>query len=103
MRADLTLQKDAITYAHVGAASVVKDCKKFDVTNTKFERFGLASPPTPDPEQHFRRWWETWTLNGCGRSVDVPLDFDPSEKGTRIVQPGGSVVRWPPRRHPLCS
>jgi hypothetical protein len=90
--ADLTLQRDAITYAGIGAR--LGDCK-FVVKNTKFEGFGLANPPTPDPGsgERFRPWWETWTLVGCNRTVDVPIDFVPNEKGTQIIQPGGAIER----------
>jgi hypothetical protein len=91
--ADLTLQRDAALFANTGAMSVAKGCKSFDVTNTRFEGFGLSKPPTPDPGSgnHFRPWWETWTMVGCGHTIDVPIDFIPDEKGTRILQPGDSV------------
>jgi hypothetical protein len=94
-RADLILQRDAGLFANKGAMSVAKGCKSFEVTNTRFEGFGLAGPPTPDPgaENHFRPWWETWTMVGCGHTIDVPIDFIPDEKGTQILQPGGSVER----------
>jgi hypothetical protein len=94
-RADLALQRDAVTYASVGARFVETDCKAFDVKNSKFEGFGLKNPPTadPGPDNRFRPWWETWTLVGCGHTIDVPIDFVPNEKGTQIIQPGGSVKR----------
>jgi hypothetical protein len=93
--ADLTLQRDAVLFANTGAMSVAKDCKKFDVTNTRFEGFGLSKPPAPDPGpgNHFRPWRETWTVVGCGHMIDVPLDFIPDEKGTQILQQGGSLER----------
>jgi hypothetical protein len=93
--ADLTLQRDAVLFANTGAMSVEKGCKSFDVTNTRFEGFGLSKPPIPDPGSgsHFRPWWETWTMVGCGHTIDVPIDFKPDEKGTQILQPGGSVER----------
>jgi hypothetical protein len=93
--ADLTLQRDAVLFANTGAMSVAKGCKSFEVTNTRFEGFGLTKPPTPDPgsENHFRPWWETWTMVGCGHTIDVPIDFIPDQKGTQILQPSGSVER----------
>ena len=89
------LGRDAVSYANLGASLVVKDCKAFDVKNTRFEAYGAPKPPVPDPGPgHPRRpWWETWTMTGCGRTVDVPIDFVPDETGTRIIQPGGATER----------
>jgi hypothetical protein len=94
-RADLTLQRDAYTYASVGAALAASDCKSFMVKNTKFEGFGLQTPAMtdPGPSQRLRPWWETWTMIGCGKTIDVPIDFVPGEKGTQIIQPGGAILR----------
>jgi len=96
--ADLTLQRDGVMYANTGAALLGKNCKAYDVKNTRFEGYGLPKPATPDPgpESHFRPWWETWTLVGCGATIDVPIDFVPQEKGgTQIIQPGGATEVLP--------
>jgi hypothetical protein len=87
--ADPILQRDALTYARIGAGTQAHDCKNFDVTNTKFEQFGVAYPPMPDPgpATRLRPWWETWTMEGCGRLFDVPMDFVPNATGTQIIQP----------------
>lgn len=92
-RADPTLQGDATKYAVIRAFLLVEGCKAFDVKDTKFEGFGLADPVTPDPgaDSRYRPWWETWTLIGCGRTVDVPIGFAPHAKGTGIIQHGGTV------------
>ncbi len=92
---DTILGRDAVSYANLGANLVVKDCRAFDVKNTRFEAYGTAKPPMPDPGpgHPHRPWWETWTLTGCGRTVDVPIDFVPDETGTRIIQPGGATER----------
>ena len=86
-----TLQRDAYSHASTGAALAVKDCKTFDTKNTKFEGYGLLNlnPPTPDPgaNSHDRPWWETWTMVGCGHTVDVPVDFVPDDKGTQVIVP----------------
>jgi hypothetical protein len=93
--ANLTLQRDAFRYASIGAGLAAKDCKTFVVKNTKFESYGLQTPATPDPGpgQHLRPWWETWTMIGCSKTIDVPIDFVPDEKGAQIIQPGGAIVR----------
>lgn len=93
--ANLTLQRDAFKYASIGAGLAAKDCKTFVVKNTKFESYGLQTPATPDPGpgQRLRPWWETWTMVGCGKTIDVPIDFVPDEKGAQIIQPGGAIVR----------
>src|SRR3974390_1010892 len=44
-RADPILQKDAFTYAYMGASVAAKDCKTFEVKNTQFDGFGLINPP----------------------------------------------------------
>jgi hypothetical protein len=93
-RADLTLQRDAYKYANIGAHLRAKDCNAFNVKNTRFEGFGVSNPPTPDPgpDKPLRPWWETWTMVGCGRTIDLPMDFIPRDTGgTQIIQPGGAV------------
>lgn len=93
--ADLTLQRDALPFAIFGAGKVVKGCKDFTVTNTRFEAFGVPNPPIPDPgpAQTLRPWWETWTMAGCGRKADVPMNFVPDATGTRIIESGGGTAR----------
>jgi len=89
--ADLTLQRDAYRYATLQAGLIANDCKSsFLVMNTKFEGFGLASPKMNDPGegQPHRPWRETWTMIGCSRQIDVPLNFIPDDKGTQIMRPG---------------
>jgi hypothetical protein len=92
-RANMTLQRDGLFYANIGAAVAVKDCKNFVVKNTKFEGYGLAKPSTPDPgpNARFRPWWETWTMFGCNHAIDVPMDFTPDATGTNILQVPGTV------------
>jgi hypothetical protein len=94
-RADPILQNDAFRFATIGALLVAKDCKTFLVKNTKFEGFGATKLAVhdPGPGAQLRPWWETWTMVGCGRTFDVPLDFVPNAKGTQIVQPGGAIER----------
>jgi hypothetical protein len=94
--ADLTLQRDGVREAQMGAMgakNVARDCKLFDVRNTKFESYGLADPATPDPGpgNRFRPWWETWTMIGCGQIVDLPINFVPDATGTTIVVGPGTV------------
>jgi hypothetical protein len=93
-RANLLLQRDALTFAYIGASSRAKDCKHFIVTNTRFEGFGLRNPAPPDPgaDARFRPWWETWMMVGCGKSLDVPINFMPDATGTTINQPLRDVV-----------
>jgi hypothetical protein len=92
-RADPALQRDAVMYAVVGANLVVKDCDDLEITNTKFDGFGLSKQPTSDrgADERSRPWRETWTLAGCGHRVDVPMQFAPDATGTQIIQPGGVI------------
>jgi hypothetical protein len=92
--AGLLLQHDALFYAYLGASSRVKDCKQFLVKNTRFEGYGLRSPPTPDPGANdpLRPWWETWTIVACGRVFDVLMDFAPHSTGTTILQPQKEII-----------
>ena len=91
--ADPILQRDAINYARLGATVASKDCKQLELVDTHFEAFGLREPKTadPGPNARFRPWWETWTLVGCGRKFDVPINFIPDERGTTIAQALGDV------------
>jgi hypothetical protein len=94
--ADLSLQRDAVKFADIGARVALNStCTEFNVRNTRFEAYGTAKPPTPDPgpDTKLRPWWETWTMIGCGKIVDVPMDFVPDATGTRIIQPGGAMIR----------
>jgi hypothetical protein len=93
--ADFTLQRDALLYALTGAARVAKDCKSFEVKNTRFEAYGVPNPPIADPGQDkpLRPWWETWTMIGCDHTIDVPIDFVPDSTGTQIIQPPSAVAR----------
>jgi hypothetical protein len=99
-RADLTLQRDAVLYANTWASLVAKGCKSFDVTDTKFEGFGLSKPAATDsgPDNQFHPWHETWTLKGCGTPVDIPIDFVPDAKGTQVIRAGDVVERQPGAR-----
>jgi hypothetical protein len=99
-RADLTLQRDAVLYANTWATMVAKGCKSFDVTDTKFEGFRLSKPAAPDPgpDNHFRPWRETWTLIGCGVTIDIPIDFVPDAKGTQVIRAADVVERQPGAR-----
>lgn len=92
-RADLTLQRDALVYARIGAGLAAKDCKVFEPINSKFEGFGVSdsSIPDPGPTSRFRPWWETWSMTGCGHTIDLPLDFVPDKKGTQIFQRGKRI------------
>ena len=82
--ADLTLQRDTLFYADMGAAMVAKDCKNMVVTNTRFNALDTTSAPPPgvDPSRH--PWSETWTMVACGHRVDVPFKFIPDNRGTTI-------------------
>ncbi len=94
--ADLSLQRDAVKFADIGARVALNStCTEFNVRNTRFEAYGTAKPPTPDPgpDTKLRPWWETWTMIGCGKIIDVPIDFVPDATGTRIIQPGGAMIR----------
>jgi hypothetical protein len=93
-RADLRLQRDARTYAVVGATLLAKSCKQFDIISSAFN--GVEMPVKNDPTaQHFTAppWSENWTLQGCGRRFTVGLHFAPSATGTLIVQHGGTELR----------
>jgi hypothetical protein len=93
-RADPLLQRDGHTYAFMGASVAAKTCKQFVVKNSRFEAFGWRKPPTPDPgpTARLRPWWETWTVVGCGRTFDVPMNFAPDQTGTVISQSAKDVV-----------
>lgn len=94
-----TLQRDAIRYATMGFSTAAKmSCKEIAVTNTKFEGYGVKNPAVADPGPlHPQRpWWETWTLTGCSRTFDLPMDFIPDQTGTQIIQPAGQVERRAP-------
>ena len=88
--ADLMLQRDASRYAALRAGLIENECNRpFQVMNTRFEGFGLTNPKTNDPGdgQPRRPWHETWTMTGCGRRLNISLNFVPDDRGTQITQP----------------
>lgn len=86
------LQADALKIALIALATKPEACQTVVVKSTKFEGYGLLYPPTVDPgEGHRRPWWETWTLVGCGRVLEVPMDFMPDATGTQVTQPSHIV------------
>lgn len=93
-RAGLRLQTDAIAYALIGPRALAKTCQHFQIQNTRFEDFGLHDPrmSDPGPGTANRPWWETWTVIGCSRTFDVPINFVPDENGTTITQDVAAVV-----------
>ena len=79
-KADPTLQHDAFRYTSMAAAVAAPPCTDFVVENTAFGgtqsgQAAVAHPP----------WHETWTLLGCGRTLDIPVDFTPDANGTQIT------------------
>ena len=49
----------------------VPDCKNVEIINTK-----ISKKPTGDKE---KIWEELWTLNACGKTVEIPLQLKDSE------------------------
>ncbi len=93
--ADPILQRDALFYANMRAGILVKDCKAVHVRTSRFVDYGLKSvtgAPDPGPGQPNRPWRESWTMSACGRTVEVPLEFQPDATGTKIYQTGGALV-----------
>ena len=96
--ADPTLQRDALTFARIGAGRVATNCPALEVARADFEHAGRRdgtpppdAPPNAPPGK--QPWWETWTLTGCGLTVEVPMEFAPDATGTQITQSGGVRLR----------
>ena len=83
-RANIVLQRDALTYAFIGAGTKVRDCKDMEVADTAFDGFGLTPGDKSAPESG--PWRETWTVAACGKMLAVPLEFIPDATGTTINQ-----------------
>lgn len=91
-RADIALQRDALTYAFIGAGTRAGDCKDMLVTDTAFDGFapspgaGRGAGDGPWQETWRETWRETWTVAACGHTFAVPLEFVPDATGTTINQ-----------------
>ena len=86
----LLLQRHAFAYVAEAFRSQAKGCAAPVLINTRFESYGVKDPPTADPGPaagEKRPWWETWTLKGCGRTLDLPVNFVPDAAGTNIAVP----------------
>jgi hypothetical protein len=81
---DLVAQREAKKFAIMAARATAKTCPTFDVTNTRFDGFAAAEPGAPGG---VHSWRETWSLAGCGRRYDVPIQFLPSKTGMQIAVP----------------
>lgn len=100
--ADRILQHDAVPYATTGASVHAKGCPQFIITNTHFDAFIVKPASTDAPAQkakpelprtpQSRPWRETWTVAGCGRKFDVPINFVPDATGTLITQKSEEIV-----------
>jgi hypothetical protein len=96
--ADLRLQNEALAQV-TAAAELAGACDGYLVVDTRFGGYGAAPPAIADPGPEMgakRPWWETWTLAGCGRVVELAIDFVPEAEGTHIMVPGGGAVRPAP-------
>ena len=90
---DLQQQRDAFAQAVIGLDGPSKGCRELTVLDAKFIQYGVRTPPMADPGPGavFRLWEETWTVLGCGKRWEVPLNFIPNRTGTQIVV-GGQIV-----------
>jgi hypothetical protein len=93
--ADYILQSDALKYARLGAQLAANDCNAsgFEAKDTKFGGFDMSDSPVKDAGSYngARPWRETWTMIGCGHTIDVPVYYFPGAKGTQIVAGGAKV------------
>jgi len=91
-RADYILQRDALKYARLGANLAARDCNptSFEAKGTKYEEFDMSGSPVKNAEPYngVRPWRETWTMIGCGHTIEVPVYYYPDAKGTQIVAGG---------------
>jgi hypothetical protein len=85
-RGTVLLQRDTVMYAQMGAKRKMPDCSALNIKNTRFEGFGTPDGLDPGPNAKFRPWWETWTMIGCGQTVEVPIVYQPDTTGTTIIQ-----------------
>jgi len=74
-RANLTLQRDALRYAWLGAKAVAPDCTTPHARHTRYD--GVVDTAR-------KAWRETWIIAACGRNVAVPITFTPDATGTTI-------------------
>jgi len=90
--ADPLLQREAIPLVRIGAGRVTSICPEIAVAHAEFEHMGRSDgtpPPAAPPGK--QAWWETWTLTGCGLTVDLVMEFAPDATGTQILQPSSGA------------
>src|SRR5215813_8360439 len=94
-RAEPVLQTDATRQVIFSVNAKAAQCPHFDIKNTRFEGYGLAEQKIPGlgGNAPIPPWRETWTLIGCGRTFDVPLNFIPSEHGGTFIAAGKVIER----------
>lgn len=88
--ADPLLQRDALLYAHIGAARVADNCKNFLVIDTKAD--ASAGQAAQAGQRLKAPWSERWTLLGCKRKVAVRMDFIPDATGTTITPRDAAIL-----------
>ena len=94
-RAGLVLQTDATRQVIFSVSAKAAQCPHVDIKNTRFEGYGLPEQKIPGLGGNAPNptWRETWTLIGCGRTFDVPLNFIPSEHGGTFIAAGKVIER----------
>lgn len=73
--ADLTLQRDALHYAWLGAKVVAPSCTTPHIRHTRYD--GIVDAAR-------KAWRETWTVAACGQTIALPITFTPDQTGTSI-------------------
>lgn len=86
-RAGPTLQLDARRGVAPYASRLLGGCPQTATVNT-VDRGPSGPPVAPGLDAP---WSEAWTVRGCGRSVDVPVDFIPNARGTAFAVGGGGT------------
>lgn len=61
-----------------------KECDSPVIVDTRFDSFDAKPQPKAIPGRHRFAWHEIWSVDVCGRQIDVRMDFTPDPTGTSI-------------------
>jgi hypothetical protein len=87
-RGDFQLQKDTVMYVRMAAVQKSMDCKGTKIVNSRFDGT-VTDGPKPGVvlqqamAQHIP-WREIWTVDACGKFLEVGIDYSAGFPGTTI-------------------
>jgi hypothetical protein len=102
--ADPTLQRDTVMYVQMAAVGKSRDCKTRNIVNTRFVPVAAPSEDSKTGAALLQvvptgpQLNEVWTVDACGKFLEVPVHYLKSMTGTTITASDAEVVEITPEQ-----